>query len=169
MSGATIRVQFGDDLDASAHLSAEMDDREGGPNEGKTRFLPGDTAWFLVFRSAGVEVTTTASAGSVIPGDEVSFVREVELTFEDTATARLPVPAQAVLGCTWYGRSLGQPVLAEDQMTLRLPRSGVAVAKVTYRTKALSFGLKSPAALAGEVDFSILVLVKGTAAAKEGE
>lgn len=169
MSNATVRVQFGAGVSSDAHLSAEVDDRPAGLNEGKTSFLPGDTAWFLVFRSAGIDVAVTSSAGTVTPGDEVTLTRTEELTFEDTNTAQLPVPATAITGITWYGRQLGGPTLGADGMTLRFPLSGVAVGKVTYTAKALTFGLASPETLAGEVDFNILVLVKGTASAQTEE
>lgn len=166
MSGnSTIRVRFGSGAGGSGsndHLSAEVDDRPAGPNAGKTSFLPGDTAWFLVYRSAGIELSMESSAGSVTGGAEVTVTKTEDVSFEATSTATLPMPAQAVTGTIWLGRDLGALTLGADGMTLTATSSGVAVARVSYTAKALSYGLQSPSSVAGENDFDVLVLITGS-------
>ncbi len=167
MSNATVRVQFGAGINAGDHLSAEVDDRVGGPNNGKTSFLAGDTAWFLVFRSAGIELELDSSAGSFEGGSEVTLVRTESVSFENSKTATLPAPASSLGTVVWVGRSLGGLTLSDDGMTMTAPTAGVAIARVTYVAKAVSFGLKSPAQINGEVDFDVLILIKGSRPAGE--
>lgn len=162
MSNATIRVQFGSGTLESDHLSAEVDDRAAGPNEGKTTFLPGDTAWMLVYRSEGIELALESSAGSIVGGTEVALVKTEDVSFEAGATGSLPVPARAITDVLWIGRSLGALQLGADGMSLTAASSGVAIARVTYAVKAVSFGLVSPASVAGLNDFDVLVLITGT-------
>lgn len=162
MSNATIRVQFGSGALEGDHLSAEVDDRAIGLNEGKTAFLPGDTAWFLVYRSAGLALTLDSSAGSVMGGDEVYFNKTEDVSFEASAAAALPVPARSILDVLWIGRSLGNLQLGADGMSLTAATSGVAIARVTYAVKAVSYGLASPESVAGLNDFDVLVMITGS-------
>jgi len=177
---ANITVQFGSSEAASGdgHLSAEVDSRPTGLNatssgsagigtgtsEAKTTFAPGETAYFLVYRSDNVTIdSVVSSAGSIVtatPG--ASVTKEDDLTFADTDTATLSIPASAVGTVTWYGRSLGSLTLQPDGMTVKASASGVGVCKVSYTAKNVSaYGLRSPTSAGGETDFSILVLVKG--------
>ena len=88
-----------------------------------------------------------------------------ELMFEDADTATLPVPARSGLSLTlWYGRSLGTLTLQSDKVTARASSKGVGVAKVTYDALAQIYALTSPATLNSVTDFSILALIKGSAA-----
>jgi hypothetical protein len=169
MANATIRVVFGNEGGAAAgeagtHLSAEIDDRETGYNAGKTSFIAGDTAHFLVFRSANVQVDRIAfSAGSVsLVGSGVSVEKEEELIFEDSDSAVLPIPANGIVSTRFFGNDLGSLTLQSDKMTLKASSKGVAVAKVVYTANADVYALQSPAAINGETDFSILVLVIGS-------
>lgn len=166
MSGnSTIRVRFGAGAGGSGsndYLSAEMDDRADGPNTGKSSFLPGDTAWFLVYRTPGIELSLDASAGSVTGGDEVTVTKTEDVSFEAASIATLPMPAQAVTSFIWLGRDLGALTLGGDGVTLTAAAAGVAVARVTYTAKALSYGLQSPSSVAGEVDFDVLVMITGS-------
>lgn len=168
MSNATVRVQFGSGSLESDHLSVEVDDRSSGPNEGKTSFLPGDTAWFLVYRSAGLELTLDASAGSITGGQEVTLTKTEDVAFEDTAAGSLPVPAVAITDVLWIGRSLGGLQLSKDGKSITASASGVAIARVTYVAKAVSYALTAPASVAGLNDFDVLVLVTGSRP-EEGE
>ncbi|MDO9189985.1 MAG: hypothetical protein Q7U24_08945 [Sulfurimicrobium sp.] len=168
MANATIRVQFGnpDGSEALGHLSAEIDTRPGGLNGGRTAFSPGETAYILVYKSDNVRITDTiCSAGSLsAQGTTVVTVTE-ELMFEDADTATLGKPARSSISqSVWYGRSLGGLTLQSDKVTVKASSKGVAVAKVAYDALALVYALSSPATLNGETDFSILALIKGTAA-----
>lgn len=168
MANATIRVQFGnpDGTGTQGHLSAEVDTRADGLNGGRSSFSPGETAYILVYKSDNVRITDTiVSAGSLsAQGTAVVTVTE-ELMFEDSDTATLGKPARAALAQTvWFGRSLGSLTLQSDKVTVKASAKGVAVASVSYDVLAQVYALASPASINGQTDFSILALIKGTAA-----
>lgn len=158
----SFQISFGAGVDAvSGHLSAEIDARPEGLNAGKTSFVPGDIARFLVYKSANVAYDfPVPSAGSISPGPAQVVEKEADIAFPDTDTARLPIPAASIVSVTWLGNSLGALALADPQ-TLRASARGVAVARVRYRANADSYALQSPAAVSGLTDFSILVFILG--------
>lgn len=168
MANATIRVQFGspDGAAISGHLSAEIDTRPSGMNGGRSAFNPGETVYILVYKSDNVSITDTiCSAGSLSAQGSTIVTKSEELMFEDADTASLSVPARSGIASTvWYGRSLGNLTLQSDRVTTRASAKGVGVAKVSYDALALIYALSSPATLNGETDFSILAIIKGTAA-----
>lgn len=168
MANATIRVQFGnpDGSDAAGHLSAEIDTRPSGLNGGRSSFSPGETAYILVYKSDNVNITDTiCSAGSLSAQGTTMVTVTEELMFEDADMASLSKPARSSISqSVWYGRSLGSLTLQSDKVTVKASAKGVAVAKVTYDALALVYALSSPATLNGETDFSILALIKGSAA-----
>lgn len=162
---ANITVSFGDQDaggGANGHLSAEIDSRPDGLNNGVTSFAPGDTAHFLVFKSANVTYDApVASAGSISGGASgISVEKEQDLQFADSDTASLSVPATGIVSTTWMGTSLGSLSL-QDPTTVKASAKGVAVARVKYTCAADAFGLTSPATLGGLTDFSILVFILG--------
>ncbi len=168
MGNATIRVQFGnpDGSGAEGHLSAEVDGREDGLNEGRQSFEPGASVAILVYRSADVAVTRTeCSAGSIRAGGQATVSIEEDLTFADEATASLRVPALSAPAVRWFGRSLGALTLGADKMTLTATSKGVAAARVTYQARADVYWLTSPASIDGDTDFSIVVFIGGSSSA----
>lgn len=166
-STTSIVCQFGDSnaaSEANAFLSAEIDDRETGLNSGNTSFKPGDTAWFLVYMSANVELdgAPEISAGTLTSGQNVTgIVKEEQLTFQNSNTASISVPATSLSSTKWLGRSLGSLSLSGNKTEVTASSKGVAVAKVKYLTNAIAFGLTSPATLDGESSFGIVVVVSG--------
>jgi hypothetical protein len=158
----SFQISFGAGVDASqGHLSAEIDDRADGPNAGKTQFLPGEAAHFLVYKSSNVAYDPPVpSAGSVSGGGTTIVEKEEDLAFADTDTATLRIPASAITSVTWLGNSLGNLVLTDPQ-TVRASASGVAVARVRFQAVANTHALQSPASVAGLTDFSILVFILG--------
>lgn len=162
---ATIQVSFGAESGSvDGHLSAAIDDRADGLNGGDTDFAPGDTAYFLVFRSANVEYDTPVlSAGSLVAaavsGGYVE--REEDLSFADTNQASLSVPSSALVSFEWFGRSLGDLALLSDAQTVEASASGVAVCRVKYRAPCTAHGLASPSSLNGKTDYSVLVFIRG--------
>lgn len=163
---ATIQVSFGEGSDAGVdgHLSASIDDRATGLNGGDTSFLPGDTAYFLVFKSDNVAYDTPiASAGSIVAASLPSgyVEKEEDISFADADSGSLSVPASEILSYQWMGRSLGDLTLQPDKMTVTASAKGVAVARVTYRAPCSAHGLQSPSSLNGLTDFSILVFIRG--------
>jgi hypothetical protein len=169
-ASATIKVQFTNPAAAAAanaHLSAEVDSRPAGLNAGKSTFIPGATAYVLIYKSANVTVLPAeSSAGSFSYGGTASIQYTEELQFADVANATLQVPIDgAMVSYKWIGRDLGAPVVAGDGKTVTVPISGVGVLKVVYNATAIIGALASPASVSDEVDFSILVLIKGEVAA----
>lgn len=161
---ANFSISFGtnDSGGASGHLSAEVDGRSDGLNAGKTSFLPGDTAHFLVYSSDNVSYDSPiASSGSISSGSEgISVVKETDIQFADSDTATLQVPAQSIQSVTWMGTSLGDLSLV-DSTTVKAGSKGVAVARVKYSAQADAWALNSPSSVGGLTDFSILVFIQG--------
>lgn len=148
---------------ASTHLSAQIDSRPDGLNGGKTSFVPGETAYFLVFSSDNVTVDTPIATAGTISSAAVGAVEQsVDLTFADTNTATLPMPATSITGTTWMGNSLGSLTLGSDGVTVTAGASGIAVARVTFDTTPEAYALASPSTVAGLTDFSILVFISGS-------
>jgi hypothetical protein len=168
-ASTTIKVQFTNPeaaAAANAHLSAEVDSRPAGLNAGKSTFIPGATAYLLIYKSANVSLLPPqSSAGSFSYGGTASVQHTDELQFADAATASLNVPADGIVSYKWIGRDLGAPVIGMDGKTVTVPTSGVGVLSITYNATALIGALASPASVSGEVDFSILVLIQGEVAA----
>lgn len=163
---ANITVSFGDAAAAAAanaHLSAEVDGRDDGLNGGETSFAPGDTAYFLIYKSSNVTYDTPVSSAGTISaaGSQITVTKEDDIQFADADSATLSIPAESISSVTWLGRSLGSLTLQADKTTVKASAKGVAVARVTYTCKADAFGLASPATLAGLTDFSILVFILG--------
>jgi len=165
MANATIVIDFGSAAGLpGAHLSAEIDSRPGGLNNGKTAFLPGDTVWLLVYKSANVGIQSVeSSAGSINAAGPILVSKTETLTFAKTQTATLSVPAQDLLACAWLGRSLGTPVLGADGMTVAADTQGLAMLSATYAALAWPYSLSSPSNLSGLANFPITVLVQGMA------
>ena len=163
---ANITVSFGADGGAAGdgHLSAEVDNRATGLNGGNTQFEPGDTAYFLVFRSDNVRIDSVqSSAGSIIGATVGTVTREEDLSFADVDSATLRVPASGITSIIWLGRSLGGLSLQADGVTVKTSARGVGVARVTYTAKNVhAYGLAAPSSVAGLTDFSILVFVAGS-------
>ena len=168
-ASATITVQFTNPAAAAAanaHLSAEIDSRPTGLNVGKSTFIPGATAYVLVYKSANVSLLPLqSSAGSFSYTGTVEIQHTDVLQFAGVATASLSVPVNgAIVSYKWIGRDLGVPVVAVDGKTVTVPQSGVGMLSVTYNATATIAALVSPATVSGEVDFSILALIKGEVA-----
>ena len=168
-------VQFGsgaEDPYANLHLSAEIDDREDGRNGGDTDFQPGDTAYFLIYKSSSITLSSpVASAGSVSYEGTESVQKENFVTFANESEGNLDVPASSIISKTWIGNSLGDTeLLNETTLKLTSPPDGIyaGVLKVTYMAEATVGKLDSaPFASANPTltDFEIVVVVVGTAAA----
>lgn len=169
-SNATVRVQFGNPkAGENYYMSAEVDSRDpadGGLNGGVTSFLPGDKVAILVYRSANTKIDAiTTSAGSASQGAVIDVVKkDVEVMFEDTKTASLPVPCKSISSYKWVGRNLGTPALTSDKQNIQVPTKGVAVLNLTVVAEATTVELTSPLTVDGLSDFTILVLIQGSPA-----
>lgn len=166
---ATIKVQFGNPAAAAAvnaHLSATIDSRPAGLNVGKTTFLPGETAYILIYKSSNVVITATdTSAGSLSLGGAILVEQSEEVQFADATSGSLNVAAMGgITSYTWMGRDLGSPVLSSDATTITVPTKGVGILKVNYFAEAIVCSLVSPLTVNGFTDFSILALITGEVA-----
>lgn len=180
MASSNVRVttqiiQFGRDISdqyADLHLSAEIDDRDDGLNHGDTDFDPGDTAYFLVYKSTEITLEAPVASAGTCSYDGTTNVQQVEyVSFPNEKEGRLNVPAQSITAKEWVGQNLGDTTLGSDQMTLTLvsPPSGIyaGVLRVTYTATATIGKLVSPPSIpvGGEelTDFEIAVVIVGTA------
>lgn len=167
MGHATITVKFGNANgggDAVGHLSAEIDTRPTGLNGGNSSFDPGTNVAILIYKTDNVAITQTdCSAGSLSMGEQETVTIAEDVTFMDEQETSLPVPATSTPSIEWFGRSLGAITLKSDKMTLRAESKGVAVGRVTYQATASVLRLQSPDSINGSTDFSIAVLIAGTA------
>jgi hypothetical protein len=155
-------VQFSQSsADSSGQLSAELDGRENGLNSGKTSFLPGDPAFFLVFKSDDVVIDSVeSSAGQVsLIGPGFFEVQDEWVQFADTNEASVGKPITDNLTYQWYGASLGTVEVKGGKLVCQT--KGVGMLKVSYRSAYIAYRLGSPATINGDADFQILVLVKG--------
>lgn len=181
----TLVVQFGTpDSEADAYLSAEIDDRETGLNGGETSFEPGETAYFLVYKSDNVTLRTNpgpiASAGNAAYATQTIDIdiEDEDITFAASAEGQLDVPCKnaALTSYAWVGDVLGTPSLGADRRTVTItPAAGkdlknsAGVLRVNYTAEALPGSIVSPPSIAtssGETltDFSIVVLIIGDVA-----
>lgn len=151
--------------EGSSVLTAEIDSRPTGFNNGRTSFSPGDSAVFLLFKTDDVTVDSLISSYGVVeavtPIPPATDLYEVEewLTFADTDTASLSKPYTIGLTYEWYGTNLG--TLTPDGTSIRAATKGVGVAKVKYRSRFTAHSIASPLTMNGKSDFQILVFVAG--------
>lgn len=162
----TLTVQFGQD--SQGHLTAEIDGRtaaEGGLNSGNNSFVPGDIAYFLVYKSTGVTIDSiTTSDGSVSYVGTAVVPQEDVLIFsnERQASINKPLKPGQALTKVWMGTDLGALSVASDQGTVTSATSGVAVAKVNYNSDVLIYSLNSPLTSGGLDEFTINILIVGS-------
>lgn len=146
---ASLTVNF-DNGKGSNQFLIEVDDREDGPNGGKTSFRPGDTVHLLQYQSSNIDqVRSFVTSGSLARGSSVQVEKEEVISFakEAEASARYPVVAGSVT-YDWYGPS---PVTIRiDDGKFIVPKDTIAIGKIKYRTTATAYslsGVTHPAAL----------------------
>lgn len=164
---ASLVVQFGAaDVDSDGHLSVEIDNRDvsdGGLNA-STSFVPGDTAYLLMYRSSNVQIDeVVSSAGSLVDNRQKVILNRTEyLTFAKTNEASLQKPAiTGSISAKWLGNDLGT-IQVTEQLNVRSADVGVGVLKVEYQTEAEVYRLSSPTLLNGETEFTILCFFAGS-------
>ncbi|GAB0056756.1 hypothetical protein SIID45300_01068 [Candidatus Magnetaquicoccaceae bacterium FCR-1] len=147
----------------SGRLSIEPDSRERGLNWGSPNLYPGAQVHLLVH--AGLEVgnvTLTASAGNLWPGEVQEWQETVDLVFIDKATVTLPGQVISLDSWHWLGADLGAITLNADGLTVTAARSGLSVARVKVSRRALSWRFQAPRVLAGEVQFPVVFKATAT-------
>lgn len=156
---ASLVVEFSGAADS--FLTAEIDDRAEGLNGGKTSFYPGDKAYFLVFKGQTVVIDQIlASAGGVTPVAE-GYYEEVDewVTFENTDEASAKRFVDSDFTYQWFGNNLGPITIRAGKLVAA--SKGVAVAKISYKSKFMSYYLQAPSQINGQTRFNILVMVIG--------
>lgn len=158
----TVQLTFGSGDSNKGHLSAEVDNRPGGLNGGKTKFSGGEPVYVLLYKSRNVSITQKlVSAGSIYPGQNQLIDMEEIITFQNKREASLSKPVSGMLDVTWLGNSLGWLTVDVDQTTVNASGAGVAVAKVSYKTEAQSYRISTPRSVNGETNYSLIFFAAG--------
>lgn len=161
---ASLVVKFGSDAVDNAQLLAEVDGRdlaEGGLNQGRTQFLPGDRVAYLVYRYLLSTTEHRSSAGTINAGGNGQRQVEEVLTFFDSSEAQVRYPIYTLDSVEWLGNDLGSMVASGGQ-AVRAATPGVGVAIVKYTTRYDIFWLNSPTQINGRENFDIAILVVGS-------
>lgn len=162
---ATVTIQF---TGNNGKLSAEVDSRADGPNNGKTSFSPGDDVYLLVRRSSDVSVAGYASLGTVTKVGNVLGIDERQvLTFPRTRAAELSQEPSGAVNILWLGNGLGghnvkgTTLSLTDEYDTSNPPVGVAIA--TYESSGESWKLSNlPSTVSGKSSYEVLVVLVGT-------
>lgn len=158
---ADFQIAFGAGSGDQAHLSATIDSRADGYNQGRTSFRPGDVVYFLVHKSANVTYDhPVASAGGITSHGSTTVLQTDDLAFPNVRTATLSLPTSGIQSSQWLGNALGALSLV-DEMTVQADVQGVAVARVTSAAPADVWSLSSPASINGLTDYSIIIFIQG--------
>lgn len=129
---ATLVVNFGADAASNNDaLIAEVDSRDEGLNLGKSRFLPGEDVWILLYTSKNVELNLPVTSwGDLIlrAGDEL-VEKEADIQFVDELESRVTWPMQDGFTGQWIGRT-ADPVAQTGELTLQIPQpvDGLSIA-----------------------------------------
>lgn len=146
---ASLTINF-DAGKGSSQFLVEVDDRETGPNAGRTSFVPGDTVYLLLYASDNVsDIRSFATSGSLSAGSTVEVEREEVISFakEREASPRYPV-IPGSYSFDWYGPSASGITLVNNKFVAA--GEAFAIGKVKYRARARSYslsGVSYPAAL----------------------
>ena len=144
-------VSFGQPEEASTTnlFTVEVDDREDGPNQGKTSgWIPGDTVYLLLYKPEGARLLNwVASQGSLGRISDTTKPVEDFLQFqnEPEVTVRYPVPS--TFSGSWMGNNLGS-VVRFNEATMKLTSSSLpdpyaGVYKINYNSPAESWVLSN--------------------------
>lgn len=164
---ATVTVAF-TNPEGDGELTAEVDNREDGPNEGKTSFAPGDDVYLLIRKSKNLTVEGYSTLGSVQLVGPVEGMEEREtVVFARTRTAELSKTPSGGVDFKWLGTPPGTPVVKGKTVNLtgaydkKNPPIGIAIA--TYQSAGESWRLTGiPSTINGETSFEVLVVMVGT-------
>ncbi len=143
-------------------ISIRPDRRLDGPNQGRTRFFPGETAHVVLTPgSAAAGMAVTASTGERLPGCPTVWQQTEDVAFRASNQAQLTIPTAGIVSFLWLGNGLGDPVVQGDGITLVVPVVGTAVARITYEVVAMDYTVPIPQPLAGQDPSPVLVTAVG--------
>ncbi len=162
----TLVVNFRAGSGGAGVLTAAIDSREDGFNNGKSSFGAGDSPTYLITKTDDVTVNSqTPSLGLVqfVASGEITENQFLHFPFEREQSLSFPAKVGS-LTSKWIGTDLGA-VTVVDQVTVRSTLTGVGVLKVTYQRKFLAYQIANvPVPANGEEEFDILVYITGTQA-----
>lgn len=165
---ATLVVGFGEQSQSDNDiLIAEIDSREDGLNGGKTRFLPGEDVWILVYTSANVTLNTPVTSwGNLIlrAGDEL-VDKEEDVQFVDEIEGQVGYPIRDGFTSQWIGTSQGNPVQTGEK-TLQISQPAAShwarLLRVNWVSRARAYRLTNTF-ISGFDEYSIICHFTGTA------
>ena len=153
-----VRDSFGD----IGVLSAQVDNREDGLNNGATQFYPGDNIGFLVYKAEGIKLTELIpSSGTIFQQPDQVLSVEEDLEFFDTNKVSLNLPTVSIDSVNWLGTSLGTLTLDADGITVTSASSGTAIARVTVTRNAKAYHISTPTSVGSLTEFPIITSIKG--------
>jgi len=106
-------------------------------------------------------VDTVLSDGTLQDLGERFDTFEETITFGNTNKASVQKPIYGDLQWTWYGAGLGDLQVGSDERSVVAEQSGIAMALVSYTSKARVFGVTAPYQSGGRIQFPILVYIVG--------
>ena len=137
---ASLTISFSGEAtgEGSGSLSAEIDSRSGGLNNGTTTFYAGDSPGFIVYKSVNVEIVRLMSSeGSVYDvGSDLIDIEEW-LVFANSTSASLSKPPSGGVTISSIKGAGGDLRVDGDSVVSRTPV--VAVCKVKYKTKGFLY------------------------------
>ena len=167
---ASIVVQFAPGTDdGSLQLIAEIDSRDDGYNAGSTDFKPGQTVYYLIYKSVLVNITEHVVSAGRIERVVVENIEKTEsLIFAHQSSASVGYPIHNTYSTKWLGRTpSGTLVKVSDTEFQLRDASGAAVEDtgvlhVTYTTQHIVNRIVGvPAVLNGETSYSVVVSIVG--------
>lgn len=146
-------------------MSLALDDRPDGLNKGVTAFKAGDIAYVYMVVPKGLTVSKVeVSAGSIRKLYAGMLNKEETLTFGNSNTGTLSMPAHSYFSSIWQGKSLGQVHLSPDGLNVTTDLTGTAMAKVKYRTNVIFYAIQLPANINGSKQFNVSVYAEASSA-----
>ncbi|MBF0097503.1 MAG: hypothetical protein HQM04_16700 [Magnetococcales bacterium] len=148
MANAQIRIAFGNGQQQNdGSVQVEIDSRPDGLNQGVSSWVPGDTAYFLVYATPNARVLSVSSSfGEVTMVGPVEVQHEEELVFEHSDSAQLSHPCTAITQIAWSGEGLGNVAVAANGTGIKADRSGTVAVRVWYNAVPVVYRLETNAA-----------------------
>lgn len=161
-------VSFSNNADSDSVLSAEVDSRDDGYNNGNTDFLPGQEVFYLITKTTDVTLLNqVTSTGSVEFIDNSTEDKEEFLTFANESEASVSTPISGEYETKWLGNVPQGELVKTSELTFSIQKDGqpvesVAVLKITYKTLHQVWKLKGVSAiLNGESNYEVVIMIFG--------
>ncbi len=148
MANAQIRVAFGSGQEKNdGAVQVELDSRPDGLNQGISSWVPGDTAYFLVYATPNARVLSVSSSwGEVTRVGPVEVQHEEELVFEHSDSAQLSHPCTSITQIAWSGEGVGDLTVAANGTGIKADQNGTVAVRVWYNALPVAYRLETNAA-----------------------